>query len=297
MYYKKSHHAWYVNVKGKPVRLGKTEAEATTALACLTGGGLETVGEAVDKFMSQDLSDGNRQFYIQAFKTLQRELRIADLKPYHVKGSRNTMRATKTCFKWCAEQGYINTSPLKDMRLPTATGRGDDVYLTDEQMQQLYACCPDDLYDVLVALHETGCRPSEVRHVTAKNLSSMCWTFVRGKGGRPRVVHLSARVNDICRRLALRYHTGPLFRNARGGRWTAAALVGRFARLSDRVGFPVTAYYLRHTFITNALERGVDPVTLATLVGHTDLKMIHKHYAHLQRRSKHLAAAVAKVVA
>jgi integrase len=291
MYYKKSHHAWYVNRHGKAVRLGTTETKAQAAL----GGTLQTVGQAVQQFLARPMSPGNLSFYTQSLKGLP-DMPISDLRPFHATGCRNAMRAAKTCFKWCEEQGYINVSPLRNLKLPAATRRGDDVYLTTEQITRLMDYCPADLLDLLVALHETGCRPQEARLVTAKNLDGMCWSFARGKGGVPRVVHLSSRVYEICRRLALKRPEGPLFRNSRGKGWSTAALVGRFERLAKRVGFPVTAYSLRHTFTTNALERGVDPITLCTLLGHSSLKMVHQCYAHLQRRAAHLQKAVEQAV-
>jgi integrase len=291
MYYKKSHKAWYVNVNGKPIRLGATEEEARAR----AGGTLRTVAEAVRTFLNRPMCVGTHSFYTKSLRLP--DMPITDLRPLHVTGCRNVLRAAKTCFKWCEEQGYIKQSPLRHMKLPAAAGRGDEVYLSAPQVAKLFDKCPGGLRDLLTVLHETGCRPQEARLVTAKNLVGMTWTFTRGKGGRPRTVHLSQRAYEICRKLALKYPDGPLFRNSRGAGWSSAALVGRFERLAKRVGFAVTAYSLRHTFITSALERGVDPITLATLVGHSDLKMIQKHYAHLQRCAAHLRQAVERAIA
>jgi integrase len=53
----------------------------------------------------------------------------------------------------------------------------------------------------------------------------------------------------------------------------------------------VISYTLRHTWITDALEREVPVATVAELAGHKDLKMIQQHYGHLSEKRKHLQAA------
>ncbi len=42
-------------------------------------------------------------------------------------------------------------------------------------------------------------------------------------------------------------------------------------------------YAFRHSYITNGLKKGVDPLTMANLVGHVDLKMIHSVYSHVSQ--------------
>ena len=58
-----------------------------------------------------------------------------------------------------------------------------------------------------------------------------------------------------------------------------------------------TAYQLRHTWATDAILRGVDLVTIATLMGHSDLKMLSTCYSHVQKRSAHLHEALQRVTA
>jgi integrase len=53
-------------------------------------------------------------------------------------------------------------------------------------------------------------------------------------------------------------------------------------------------YTFRHSWCTHALERGVDAVTVAVLMGHRDTTMISRVYAHLMQRRDHLRDAVKK---
>ncbi|HWB12988.1 MAG TPA: hypothetical protein VG826_27430 [Pirellulales bacterium] len=54
------------------------------------------------------------------------------------------------------------------------------------------------------------------------------------------------------------------------------------------------AYAFRHTYITDCLEKGIDPATVAALTG-TSVAMIEKHYGHLTKRGEHLRAAARQV--
>lgn len=56
-------------------------------------------------------------------------------------------------------------------------------------------------------------------------------------------------------------------------------MVARAAGLERRV-YP---HLLRHSFATWQLSRGMSPILLADLLGHSSLVMIHRVYAHLTR--------------
>jgi integrase len=84
---------------------------------------------------------------------------------------------------------------------------------------------------------------------------------------------------------------GPIFR--KGDKpWTANSLDRECAKLSRKFLFRVTPYAVRHTFATEKIIQGVDLVTIATLMGHVDLKMLMKVYQHVRKRGEHLRAAL-----
>ena len=47
-------------------------------------------------------------------------------------------------------------------------------------------------------------------------------------------------------------------------------------------------YALRHSWATNALKRGVDPLTVAILMGHKDPSMLARVYQHLSHSPDHM---------
>ena len=56
-------------------------------------------------------------------------------------------------------------------------------------------------------------------------------------------------------------------------------------------------YALRHSWATNALERGLDPLTVAILMGHKDPSMLAKVYQHLSFNPAHLLEQVRRATA
>jgi integrase len=125
----------------------------------------------------------------------------------------------------------------------------------------------------------------------AQYIQGQCIVFPKNesKGKQSqRVIHLSDLAWAILRRLAFKYPVGLLLRNT-GRPWTAQALSNRCAR------FGFTPYQVRHTFATDAILRGIDLQTIAVLMGHTDLKMLSKVYAHIQKRDSHLQDALRKL--
>lgn len=294
-YYKRSHRAWYANIGGKQVRLSTDEASAQVEFDKLVGRHDYTVSETIALFLAVPRVKSTQRFYQQGLTALAGvgHLIAKDLKIHQVQGSRNVRRAAKTCFKWAEEQQYIEQSPLRFLKIPQAPARGDEAYLSPEQVNKLLASMQGDLLDLAVVMRETGCRPQEVRRVEARHFDreGRCWVFPReeSKGKREqRIVHLSDRAFAICQRLALKRPEGSLFR--RGNRpWTARALCRRFKR------FGVTSYQLRHTFATEAILRGVDLQTIAVLMGHTDLKMLSRIYQHIRRRADFIKEGLRKI--
>ena len=91
------------------------------------------------------------------------------------------------------------------------------------------------------------------------------------KTGRPRIIHLTDRVLEMCRDRAAAQPTGPLFRNSRGNPWSSAKrITNAFRDLRTKLGLPKTVvpYSLRHQFVSEALAGGVPDTVVAALVGH-----------------------------
>ncbi len=160
-----------------------------------------------------------------------------------------------------------------------------------------------DFLDLLVVLKESGARPQELRLAEAKHFDREGRRLyfpkpikkVRGEQ-RERIIRLEGRAFEIVQRLALKYPNGPLFRNERRNAWTKNALNWRCKRLREKLGFRICPYALRHTFCTDALTRGVDPLTVAELMGHRDGQMVMRVYQKISKRDDHLRDALKRAI-
>jgi integrase len=265
-----------------------------------------TVSDLIQKFLihhKNNSQPGTYKFY-QRLENFKLNLLVTDLRPLHItewvestKGNyrRNLMRSMKTCFKWAADEGYIETSPLAKMKLPSAISRGDEVFLTQEQWEKIITAVDDvDIFDVLMLLHETGCRPGEVRAFEAKYFdeTGKCIVFPKSesKGGKTqRIIHLNPAAMEIIKRRISVQSEGKLFS------FSANKLDAKCEQLSKKVGVKFVPYSLRHDFCTRAIIAGIDLQTLSVLMGHCDLKMISKIYSHVRRREDFIKQELAKM--
>ena len=61
-----------------------------------------------------------------------------------------------------------------------------------------------------------------------------------------------------------------------------------FGRMARQIAPRYSLYALRHSWATNALKRGVDPLTVALLMGHKDPSMLARVYQHLSHSPEHM---------
>jgi integrase/recombinase XerC len=241
------------------------------------------------------------------------KLRVRDVKPYHVtrwldkrypKASSTThagaVASVKRAFKWASDEGYIHESPIAKVKRPERKSRGEEAYLLPDQWVEVLKHVKNEPFrDLITVLKETGCRPQEIKKVERRHFDekSRCWSFAKeeSKGKKhPRTVHLNEKALKICKGLAAKRPTGPLFLNTKSRPWTIFAMNCACRLIEKKVDFEVFPYAIRHTFATQAIIEGVDLITIATLMGHRDLTMLSKIYQHVHKNMPHLKAALEK---
>ena len=141
----------------------------------------------------------------------------------------------------------------------------------------------------------------EVRAVTAESVRDAVWVLKSkdyDRTGKLRHIYLTPAMVELTQTLCREHPTGPLFRNTRGEPWTVNAVRIRFRNLRERLKLDprVCAYAFRHTFVTDALEKGVPIATVAELAGHADTKMVSQVYSHLSQKGEHLRQAMIQAV-
>jgi integrase len=281
---------------------------------------VEVLEEFMDKYASEKAAR-TYEWYQRCLKSFRLSLppglTVADLAPGHVTAwvkahagwspttKHGAIHAVKKAVLWGCKEWKLGSSPLADVSAPTPTRR--EVVITPEQWPQLLSACTDgEFRDLLTFLWETGARTQEARQLEARHFDAghkrVVFPASESKGKRfPRVIYLTPQALAIVRRLALSYPEGKLFRDSRGRPWTRNALRCRFRRqrIHRRVklkipGICCTA--IRHSYATNALRAGVDPVTLSVLMGHADASMVAEVYQHLAKDPEYLRQAATKAV-
>jgi site-specific recombinase XerD len=194
------------------------------------------------------------------------------------------IKCLKACFNWGVKTGKLSRHPFGQLR--ATFRRSKRSVVPEATVRKLFEKADPPLKDLLTALRETGCRPSEIARVTAADVHGPTWVLDVHKTeetGQPRVVWLNQAMQGLTKRLIEENPTGPLFRNSRGKPWTKNAIVIRFRKLREELGLPasVIAYATgRHSYITTALTNGVPTEVVAHLTG-TSERVIKRHYAHL----------------
>ena len=332
-WFRKRRNSWFITLDGRQVNLetaDRKEAlkrwhalalqEPSIAPVAPRLSVRELIAEFLEWAERHTRSYGYYANFLTRFaRTVPKNLPAADLRPFrvtqwldmHSRWGANTRRcaiaAVKRVYHWAVGEGYLDFTPLSGLRKPPSQRR--EVVLTTEQRGAILSTVTDRRFrDYLTLIQETGARPQEIRTVEARHVhpEQHVWIFPASehktgkKTGRARVVYLTPTAWEITKRLVALYPEGPLCRNKFDRPWTCNSIRCRFRRLRKTLGSKVPAdlcaYHFRHTYATNALEQGVDPVTLAELMGHRDATMISRVYQHLNQRVDHLRNAARRAV-
>jgi integrase/recombinase XerD len=204
------------------------------------------------------------------------------------------VRVVRQFLHWCRKEGEGVTGEPQLPRLPKVV---IDVLSRDEiDRLELFAPTERDKL-ILRLLADTGIRVGELCGLELDDVIAAqdrrAFVKVRGKGAKERLVPLAP---PLVRRIERYVRVRPV--DARGTRLFIAArrdANGEFAPLTssgvlqliraaaDRAGMTrrIHPHLFRHSFATEALRRGMNPVQLAQLLGHSGLRMIEQVYAHL----------------
>jgi integrase len=311
-YFRKQTKSWYVQIHRKQINLGPDKDTALQLYHSLMADqtpkndhNLKVV-QLFDAFLEwckNNRSERTYEFYLDPLKKFSvfiGGLKVGDLKPYHVTQWIDTLstdgvrfsgvRSIKRAFNWGLDEGYIEKSPVARIKRPPQPPR--EVYVTPENWRAFLAAVkPGPFLDAVLFMRYTGCRPQELCIIEARHVDGDCIVLQReeSKGKKTkRVIPLTKKAKAIVDKLLVQHPTGLLFRTTTGKKWTRDSFNTRFDKFEKQLGFKIYSYAIRHTFITDCLTAGMDPVKLANICGHKDLKMIHTVYSHLQLKQGHL---------
>ena len=199
------------------------------------------------------------------------------------------LRSVNACLNWAARSEVIPANPARKVPKPKCRSRSEAAVISDADHAKLMAAATPEFRMVLRVLHATGARPGEVCAITADTFDPTAGLVrlvehKKDKAGRPRLVFLPPDVVELLNGQLARYGSGPLLRSRKGNPWRGTTVTKAMQYLRQKTGVRAIAYGYRHSFVTDALVKGVPDAHVAALVGHTSTTMIHRHYSHIGSR-------------
>jgi integrase/recombinase XerD len=208
--------------------------------------------------------------------------------------SHTYIRHVRQFLNWARKEG--ETASDARPQLPTLPRRVLDV-LSRQEVDQLEGAASAERDKLIVRiLADSGLRVGELCGLRLDDMTRHergALLKVRGKGSKERLVplrpELARRVERFAKYRPVDAKGDQLFvslRRGRDGQYDplTPSGVGQLLRsLAYRAGITkrVHPHLLRHSFATEALRRGMNPIQLAQILGHSGLRMIDSVYAHL----------------
>jgi integrase/recombinase XerD len=214
------------------------------------------------------------------------------------------VRGVRGFLTWCAREG--ETVPAKPA-LPRIPRMVVDV-LTRDEITAMENAAPTERDKIIVrVLGDCGLRAAELCALRPEDLlrnDGHTYLHVQGKGSRERLVPVMPQLFRRIERYARSgrpsdTYTERIFVSVRRGlsgvyEPLTPSGIGRMIRTTaKRAGITKRTYthLMRHSFLTNGLRGGVSPLILAQIAGHSSLKMLEKHYSHLNVQDAYQAIA------
>jgi integrase len=194
----------------------------------------------------------------------------------------------------------LEDNPAKKVLRPKGRSRSVEAVISGGDHEKLLGGAHPTLVPVIRLLYETGCRPGEIGKMTVENYHPDAAVFrltehKADKTGKVRNVFLPPDLNEFVKEVAAKRKSGVMFLTKRKTAWRAGAITLAMDRLRKKVGVSAVAYGYRHGFAHRALSGGESDSVVAALMGHSDTKMIHLHYSHLNENAVAMRAAVTRL--
>ena len=159
-------------------------------------------------------------------------------------------------------------------------------YLTLAEATRLLNGCDPDFRRLVRGALETGARYGELMalRVSDFNQDSRTIAVRQSKSGKPRHIVLTEEGADFCRGItAGRDGEAFLFTKEDGEPWKPSHQKEPMADANERgkITPPINFHGLRHTWASHAVMNGVPLIVVAKNLGHSDTRMVEKHYGHL----------------
>lgn len=160
-------------------------------------------------------------------------------------------------------------------------------YLTEEETRRLVNACHPDFRPLVQAALFTGARYGELVALGTADFHYDSGTLAvrQSKSGRSRHLYLTAEGREFFAACAVGKACDALLLPRPDGKtpWGKSHQQRPLneACTAARIAPAVSFHVLRHTYASRVVMRGAPLAVVATQLGHTDTRMVEKHYGHL----------------
>lgn len=158
-------------------------------------------------------------------------------------------------------------------------------FLSADEQRALLAAAQGAVGDLVAAALVTGARFGELSRLLVRDFDAANGSvfIAESKSGKPRHVPLPAGGVTFFKRLTDdRPGDEPLLRQENSSAWKPATYVRPFRAALAAAGIAdVTLHEIRHTYASTMVRGGAPLMIVAQALGHSDTRMVEKHYAHL----------------
>lgn len=285
--------------------MAKQDVELRDSVAAQSG---ETAYDLACKFLmwsrkNQEprTTEAHKDWLLRFFANIGKRISVDMLKPYHVVEFMDTLEgdgakrqaasSIQRVFTWAVEMGHIENHPCTRIKKPASHRR--ESWMSHEEYELVVSHSDGAFGDLVRFLWLSGCRPQEATSMKPEYVEGDRVVFPRKKtkGKRtPRVIYMNEEARSIVERRT-KTCDEYVFENSHGTQWNRHTISRRFLTLKKHTKRKLCAYEIRHSFATRKLMEGHDPITVAALMSHKDLKMLMEIYAHVDQQANHLRKA------
>jgi integrase len=210
----------------------------------------------------------------------------ADSKRQRKSTANRVLTVLKAALNFVHGEGLVSCRPVWSLVKPyRAVDAARLRYLSDDEARRLVNACEPEFRDLVKAALVTGCRYGELTAFTVEDLNPDAGAIrIRtSKSGKPRHVYLTDEGQTFFTALARRRKPRDfLLKRPDGKAWRSSDQQRPLARACNAARLsPLTFHELRHTYASRLVMRGAPLPVVARQLGHSDTRMVEKHYGHM----------------
>jgi integrase len=197
-----------------------------------------------------------------------------------------TVTAIKSFLNRAVQLGYLEKNPAQFVK-KLKEEQTQIKHLSDDEAKKLLKVCSPRVKQIVTLFLLTGMRLGELAHLRWKDVdfrhnlihiqNQPDWTT---KSYKPRVIPMHPVARKILEELAQKKPQGYVFQTV-SGKTIESYIRAEILRYAKKAKVSANVKMFRSTFASNLVMSGVDIYTVSKLLGHYDVKITEKHYAHL----------------